>query len=241
MPGAPRIVSGEPYQTVGSHWSATQRPMKNLLVCLLSLTALSAFAVPVTIENPSFELPTSQANFNTVFTGGSGIPGWSVSAGSVDHIAKLWQASDGLRSVDMSGSSAGTLQQGIWIPSAGLLNISFDLAGNPGGTGTSIKTLQVSLLGSTTASQVFTFDAALTSTTDMGWVTSTAWFDVPVSGTYILQFASLTPGLSGPALDNVSASISANGSANVPDPGATLLMLGMGLAAVGAVRRTLWT
>lgn len=205
--------------------------MKRLLISLLSLAALTAYATPITIVNPSFEAPTSQGNFNTVSAGGlQSIMGWTVTAGSVDHIANYWQASDGIRSIDMSGTGAGKLQQSIFIPTSGLLSIMFDMAGNPDSTGNpDIKTLQVSLFSGAGPAQSFTFDAANATRSNMGWVTQTASFNVLSAGTYTLEFASLTPSAYGPALDNVSA--------KVPDSGATLMMLGIGLAAIGAVRR----
>lgn len=206
--------------------------MKKLLlaVSLVTLIGLPAFAGPIVINNPSFEVPTGTGIFDTVpALNTTSIPGWTVQAGSVDHITNYWPAADGIRSIDMNGLSPGTLLQQIMIPQAGTMTLDFAMAGNPDGEPV-VKTLEVSLLGDG-APQVFTFDVSGASLTNMHWVNQTANFVVPSAGNYTLQFRSLSDGPYGAALDNVRASI--------PDGGATAMLLGLGLLAVAGLRRKL--
>lgn len=208
--------------------------MKKSLVlgCFFLVAGLPAFAGPILIQNPSFEIPTSAGTFNTVNAGDStSIPGWLVSMGSVDHIANYWVAADGVRSIDLDGNSQGAIQQDLVVSQTGTLTVKFDMAGNPDG-GLGAKSMQVSLLSSSSAPQVYTFSVtgAITHTA-MGWQSETANFNVSAPGTYSLEFMSLTPGFYGPALDNVSASI--------PDGSSVLLLLGIGMTLLSALRRKL--
>ena len=80
----------------------------------------TAQAVP--FQNGSFELgPTAPVNFcsacgapyiGTFSAPYTGIPGWTVTAGSIDIIYLTgttgWSASDGLRSIDLDGLSGAT-------------------------------------------------------------------------------------------------------------------------------------
>ena len=66
-------------------------------------------AQAASFTNGSFELGTDPGSFSTVFQGdGATITGWLVggpSGASVDYIGSYWEAADGSRSVDLSGTS----------------------------------------------------------------------------------------------------------------------------------------
>lgn len=207
---------------------------KAFLTGAIVTLATQAIAINITIQNSSFENPTATGSFDTV-PGATTIPGWTVSAGTVDHIISYWPAADGVRSIDLNGNSQGAISQDVSIPVAGTLYIDFYMAGNPDGA-PSTKHLRVSLAGFGFAD--FTYDMAVTGGTrnDMKWAKQTATFIVE-PGTYALEFASMDAGYYGAALDSVSANIFEN--QRVPEGGATLILLGTGLVGLAAVRRKL--
>jgi choice-of-anchor C domain-containing protein len=188
----------------------------------LLVGAQSAYAV--TITNGSFETGTAPGSFHEVGTGGTDITGWTVDSGSVDYIGNYWASSNGSRSLDMSGSSAGQISQTI----SGLTNgqeykVTFDIAGNPDGAPAS-KDLQVSADGFSGLYSFNTTGHSTGSVAAMGWSTQTFFF--VASGTSAtLAFLSLTGGSFGAALDNVTI-------AATPIPGA-ILLFGSALGGMG--------
>jgi choice-of-anchor C domain-containing protein len=156
-------------------------------------TLAAAFAAQAaTITNGSFELGTAPGAFLPVNSpdNGATITGWNVTGGSVDYIGSYWAASDGSRSLDMNGTSAGTIQTTI----TGLLSgvtyrVLFDIAGNTDG-GPTDKVLDA--FSASTGNNFFHFnitghsrDTAAT----MGWVTESFVFTAS-SDTELLTFAS---------------------------------------------------
>ena len=71
------------------------------------------------------------------------ITGWTVTAGTVDYIGYLWTTAEGSRSLDMSGTPAGTISQVVTGFVAGA------------------------------TSQTYVFDGAGFSSTNMGWTLKT--------------------------------------------------------------------
>ena len=64
------------------------------------------------IQNGSFETATVNPGTDTLLNAVSTvITGWTVSQGSIDYIGTVWQASNGVRSLDLSGGNAGRIQQ----------------------------------------------------------------------------------------------------------------------------------
>ena len=185
----------------------------------LLLGAQSAYAV--TINNGSFETGTAPGAFTPVGAGGTNITGWTVDSGSIDYIGNYWTASDGARSVDMSGGGAGQISQALSGLTIGQqYTITFDLAGNPAG-GPIVKDLEVSAGGITS---LYSFDTTGQSLSDMGWATQTFVF-VATATTDTLAFLSLNNTSYGPALDNVTI-------AATPIPGA-ILLFGSALGGMG--------
>ena len=121
-------------------------------------------------QNGSFEDgPTAPVNFcgacgapyiGTFFAPYGGIPGWTVTAGSIDIIFLTgtagWSASNGLRSIDLDGLSGGTMAQTFDTVAGSTYTVSFDLAANFY-AGDLIKSVLVSAPG---FSQIYTFNSA---------------------------------------------------------------------------------
>lgn len=139
----------------------------------------------------------------TLSTGNPSITGWTVTAGSIDYMGSVWQHSNGNRSLDMSGVSAGAIAQTFPTTSGQTYTVKFDLSGNPGyGTGTGVKQLRVSVDNSANTNQTYEFDTTGKSLSNMGWVEKTFTFTASGSST-TLTFTSLVNSAYGPALDNV--------------------------------------
>src|ERR1039457_4437791 len=64
------------------------------------------------IQNGSFTPGADAADVITLSSGSTAITDWTVTAGSVDDIRPTyWQSPDGGHTLDMSGTSAGTIDQ----------------------------------------------------------------------------------------------------------------------------------
>ena len=131
------------------------------------------------------------------------LTGWTRTGGSIDHICvALWDAALGLRSIDMSGGTAGTIEQSFATIAGGEYRVTFSMAGNPAG-GLKVKPLKVTAAGT---SQQFTFDTTGKSFRNMGWVAKEFVFTAITTNT-TLTFESGSFSAFGPTLDNVSASL----------------------------------
>ena len=180
--------------------------LKNLVlsgfaVFSLMLTLVGTVAAASVVTNGSFEDGTAPGVFLTVNPGDTDITDWTVVSGNVDYIGSYWVASDGDRSIDLTGNQAGVISQDFPTVVGREYTVTFDLSGNPAG-GPALKELEVSAAGETVP---FSYDvvANTTSLTDMKWQQESFNF-VATATTTTITFTSLTPGYFGPALDNVS-------------------------------------
>ena len=212
------------------------------IVFVAVLIAIPASANLIT--NGSFESATiSPGSFTNVASGSTAITGWTVALGNIDYIGSLWAASNGSRSLELEGSAGtcvlftncpGGIDQSFATTSGQQYIVTFDLAGNVFNIPV-IKTIQVSAAGQ---SMDFTFNTTGHSAANMGWVTE-QWTFTANSSTTTLEFdsADAPPTGWGPALDNVSVDPVGTVS-GVPEPN-SLLLMGTGLIALAAIRRTI--
>jgi len=158
----------------------------------------TAFAVGT---NGSFELGTDPGSFATLPAGNTNITDWTIDSGSVDYIGTYWQASDGVRSIDLNGTDAGSISQVLTTVVGATYDVGFDISGNPDG-GPALKELSVSANGD--LAQNYSYDTFVegNTTADMRWASSTYSFVATTTST-TLTFVSLIAGAFGPALDNV--------------------------------------
>src|SRR5438552_5713504 len=200
----------------------------------LALLAAAMLANADPFQNGSFEIgpaapvhacgPCGGAPYiGTFFAPYTGITGWTVTSGSVDIIFPPgWTASDGLRSIDLDGLSAGTITQQFDTTPGTTYEVDFDLAANFY-AGATIKHVLVTAPG---FSQPYSFDSTGRTALDMGWENHTFEF-VAAGSSSTLSFADTDASSAfGPALDNVR--VSAVEAPPVPEP-STWLLAGTGI------------
>jgi choice-of-anchor C domain-containing protein len=188
-----------------------------LLACAASLSIAGSALGFSGLNNGSFEAGSfGPGPYDLLVTGSTNLNGWTVDSGSVDWIGSYWAASDGSRSIDLSGLGPGALSQTIATTVGYTYRVTFDLSGNPD-CGPALKTLTVGAPGSD--SQAFSFDigAAANTRSDMKWEARTYTF-VATGSSSTLTFASTTTGFCGPALDNVVISETAPEPTPNPTP-----------------------
>jgi choice-of-anchor C domain-containing protein len=183
------------------------------------------------LTNGSFEISSINpgAGYLPVYPGETSIVGWDVVSEDVHYMGTFWEASDGIRSIDLDGlvGSAGGVSQTFSTVAGTQYKVTFDMAGNYANLPT-LKPMSVSADGQ---SQEFTFDVTGRSALNMGW-TPMSWLFVADDSSATLQFLSLTTTIQGwgPALDNVSVN-------PVPVPPAVWLFGSGVLGMIGIARR----
>ncbi|MFD1787914.1 choice-of-anchor C family protein [Sphingomonas floccifaciens] len=201
--------------------------MRNAVLGALALIALPSTANAAAFMNGGFETgPAIGAQgFTTLANGSTAITGWTVTGDSIDYVGSYWQAGEGSRSIDLSGTGPGGIMQTFDTIAGVTYNVRFLLAGNPDG-GPTTKVL--STVASGNLPQVNSFNINNTTRSNMGWTPFTYSF-VAGASTTTLAFTSGTQTAFGPALDGVSVTA-------VPEP-ATWAMMLIGFGAVGASMR----
>jgi choice-of-anchor C domain-containing protein len=183
------------------------------------------------ISNGSFEFGVNDAGlggFSTIPGSGASINNWIV-GGSVDWINGYWQAQDGTHSVDLNGTSLGSVQQTIATVIGQTYRMSFYVSANPDNVpnpGSDERTLRV-IAGGTEMDFGYSIFRPANSRAAMNWDFRT--FDFVATGTStLISFGSTVPETNccyGAALDNVAVSA-------VPEPSTWAMML-LGFAGIG--------
>ena len=208
----------------------------SLILLFLLTSAISTTSTASLITNGSFELASINpgAGFLPVFPGQTSITGWDVISEDVHYMGTFWQASDGIRSIDLDGlvGSAGGVSQSFATVAGTQYEVTFDMSGNFFNAPT-IKPMRVSADGQ---SNDFFFDTTGITVANMGW-TSMNWLFTADDTMATLEFQSLTTTVQGwgAVLDNVAVT-EVTGTAPIPEP-ATLALFGAGLFGLGVARR----
>ena len=111
-----------------SRVSALPALLASLAIGLMATTTASAAA----LSNGSFETPVATGTFQN-FAAGQAIGAWTVASGNVDLVhSNLWTAADGDQSVDLNGSTPGSLCQSFDTQAGSDYVVSFSMSRNGG-------------------------------------------------------------------------------------------------------------
>jgi choice-of-anchor C domain-containing protein len=202
-------------------------------LCPAVALVLVGSAYGAAFTNGSFEAGSINPGvFTALGTGSTTITGWTVRSAGVDYIGTYWVAQDGARSVDLSATAAGGIEQTFDTETGVHYTVTFYFAGNPTGCGSVVKGMDVGATGNPTAH--YTFDVTGHSTVSMGWQQETYTF-VAAGTSTTLFFQSTENSGCGPAVDNVSM-ITHPVPVLSPAMGAVLALL-IAMLALPALRR----
>ena len=163
------------------------------------------------VSNGNFETPSAGSTF-TEYRTGTNLGGWAVTGDSVDLLGIKYQAASGIQSLDLCGVAAGAVYQDLaTVPGQGYV-LTFAMAGNTDGSPV-VKQLRVNW--GDVAVDTPSFDTTGHNVSNMGW-TYRSYDVVAASSVTRLTFTSLTAGMFGPAIDNVSVT--------VPEPSSLVLL-----------------
>lgn len=194
--------------------------------------AFAGSAQAVTVINGSFETGINPAGSTLLATGdATSLPGWTVLAQGIDYVDNsVWAASQGNRSLDLSGLVSGGITQRIAGFTIGQrYRLRVDVSANPFDPAPRPKDKR--LLISTSMATPTTFVYSLTNANTISNMRYETFSYEFVAGrvSQVFQLRSLMQNQYGVVIDNVRISA-------VPEPGAWF-MLCAGLALVGASLR----
>ena len=146
-------------------------------------------------ENGSFEQP-GVSTF-TIFSDPTAIPGWTITSGTVEVDRTPWPAAEGLQSMDLAGSVAGSLEQRIVGFQAGAryqLQLSYGLHINAN----SSRSAEVLIDGGVAQTLVAGVGMLVPN-----YQAANIEFVAPASGEVVIGFNSLSPDSRGVVIDDV--------------------------------------
>jgi choice-of-anchor C domain-containing protein len=203
------------------------------IVLLLTFVGTVSAAVNL-VSNPGFETPTAvNPSFDTFSSGSLSLTGWSIDSGSIDLVKGDWIPAGGSQCIDLTGYSPGTISQIIPTVPGTVYQLSFAMAGNPGGN--PVKHLEV--YWDTTSLGTYDFDTTGLSGSNMGWITITIPNLVASSSNTKITFEdhSLSnPTWYGVALDNIEV-VGSTQPINTPEFPSLALPVTMIIGILGAV------
>ena len=103
--------------------------------CMSAVLLAIGTAGAATFTNGSFESASVDPAdfFIGRVAGDTSITGWRVDRDDIDYIGGYWQASNGVRSIDMDGVQPGSISQTFDTVTGARYEVGFDMAGNPDG------------------------------------------------------------------------------------------------------------
>ena len=146
------------------------------------------------------------STFLTLNSTASCLSPWAVlPGGGVNLVGSTWTAAEGQYSIELSGSSAGGIEQAFTTVPGQTYVVAFSLAGQPGGS-QPVKTMRIEVDNDSQSFADFTFDTTGKNTFDMGWRME-QWCFAADSTQTTVSFRTTTPtGTYGAAIDNVQVS-----------------------------------
>ena len=195
----------------------SRRKLGFALICALAFAAPMAWSAAAdsegaavsqagnAVDNGNFERPSvPEGSFNT-YVQGQSFGGWTVGFGNVDHVGTYWDAGDGTQSVNLNGTTAGSVFQNVATKAGQRYELRFLMAANPD-VAAFTATMRVLWDGAEIASP--NFNSGGHSISDLGWERRSYTVTATQAVTR-LEFASGNTsgrGDVGPVLDDVTVS-----------------------------------
>ena len=177
----------------------------------------------------------SGPGYETLSAGSMDLTGWTIVSGSVDWIQGYWQVPpSGGFSLDMDGTTPGTISQAVATTIGKTYDLSFSLSGNPDG-GPTTKVLQITSDAISSPVTNYMYVVGGNSTGSMNWIGESYVFTA-TAATTTLTFASQDS----PSNNPYGPALGALNLQATPEPGFYgVLALGLAGLAFAAARRRL--
>ena len=199
------------------------------LSCLTFIAATSTLAANL-IQDGGFEQPVTSTFVDVAAPNATTIPGWNVTAGSVDVVNAagngfdVGPAFEGAQYLDLNGTAAGTLSQVVPLLSGITYSLQFAYANNYNPPSSLTANVTVTGVSSTLLSTSVTHGSSAAG--NLNWTVFSQSFTADGTSA-TLTFTSQNSGDGGVFLDAVSIM-------QVPEP-STWALIGAGVAGLGVV------